>query len=340
VIGTRYHLADTYSVMMQRGTVKPRIHAATSNGRMDGWRPGFFDTGAMAKEAEGFQQAGHCCSAAPDPLSDEAASFQPERLRSYEIRPRTLAVYITADPSRGRSATSDATAIAVVGLASNGSRFLLDGYCHRTSLSARWIALRTMYHKWSRMPGINRVKTGYERYGLQSDVECFEEQQQIERRKGIENAVFAINELNWPREGGHSKREHVERLEPDFRNSRFYLPASVLHEGRICRWRVQDDPEVRGCGEISYEHLQGPTKAQAAALRGGSPDLIVKPIRQRDEDGRAYDLTARFIEEYTQFPAGAHDDLLDAVSRFIDLEPTRPVIVRREDTEPRVFWDS
>jgi hypothetical protein len=166
------------------------------------------------------------------------------------------------------------------------------------SLSERWKALRTMYHKWSRMAGINRVQVGYERYGLQSDVEYFEEQMAAERRKGISNCTFGITELNWPREGGHSKRERVERLEPDFRNSRFYLPAVVGYNGRVCIWQVQDDPELRDYGQITYDPLQGPTKRQAEALKGGSPDLIVKPIRQRDEDGHIYDLTARFLTEY------------------------------------------
>jgi hypothetical protein len=81
-------------------------------------------------------------------------------------------------------------------------------------------------------------------------------------------------------------------------------------------------------------------KHQAQALTGGSPDLIVKPTGQRNEENGPCDLTARFISEYRTFPAGAHDDLLDAVSWHIDLEPTRPMIVSREDTEPQVYWDS
>lgn len=35
-IGTRYHIHDTYRVMMDRGSVKPRIYAATENGKQDG----------------------------------------------------------------------------------------------------------------------------------------------------------------------------------------------------------------------------------------------------------------------------------------------------------------
>ena len=35
-IGTRYSFHDTYSAMIDRGAVKPRIYPATRKGRMDG----------------------------------------------------------------------------------------------------------------------------------------------------------------------------------------------------------------------------------------------------------------------------------------------------------------
>lgn len=34
--GTRHHWADTYSVVLERGSMKPRIYPATDNGKLDG----------------------------------------------------------------------------------------------------------------------------------------------------------------------------------------------------------------------------------------------------------------------------------------------------------------
>jgi hypothetical protein len=36
-------------------------------------------------------------------------------------------------------------------------------------------ALRDLHVKWSAAPGVQLVKVGYEKYGMQSDIEYFEE---------------------------------------------------------------------------------------------------------------------------------------------------------------------
>ena len=41
--------------------------------------------------------------------------------------------------------------------------------------------------------------------------------------------MFEIIELNTPRQGGHSKDDRIERLEPDIRGGRFHLPCIVHH---------------------------------------------------------------------------------------------------------------
>ena len=329
-IGTRYSLHDTYSAMLARKAVIPRIHAATHNGRMDG-SPVFFSQAQWDEKLRNSSRAILASQQLQNPMADEAATFQTQWLRAYEVRPRTLNVYIMADPSRGRHATSDNTAMAVIGVSSTGAKFLLDGACHRMTLSQRWVALRTFWHRWSAMRGVQHCAVGYERYGQQSDDEYFQEQMELEHRRKVASAHFVIHELAWPREGGGSKRERVERLEPDLRNGRFHLPAPVLHDGKPKTWRVQSDPGAKDFGAIEYNDAGDLTRAQRDAWDGGSRDLLAKALVCRDPDlaspragGGRYDLTVRFLEELQSFPFGLHDDLLDAASRIYDLDPIPP----------------
>ena len=346
-IGTRYSLNDTYKHILERGAAIPRIHPATHNGKVDG-KPVLFSQAEWDKRVKNSRRSILAAQMLQNPLADEDAVFQTAWLRSYEIRPRTLNVYIMADPSRGRSADSDNTAIAVVGVASGGAKFLLDGVRHRMTLSQRWRALRDLYHKWRRAVGVQHIAVGYERYGAVSDDEYFQEQMQIEARRGVEDAFFTIQELNWPRDGTQSKRERVERLEPDFRNGRFFLPLPVWREvdtdkGRRkgpAVWRIDRDPDSKTFGDIEYRPSRGLTRMQQDAVAAGSADLLATAIKRTDQDGHAYDVTCAFHEEFTYFPFGDLKDLVDATSRIYDMSPMPPAVVHNDDLEPETFWDS
>lgn len=332
-IGTRYKKGDTYQHLIKEGIITPRIHPATHNGRIDG-RPVFFSEAEWAKRKK-LRRKVLAAQYMQNPLADELASFMPDWLRAYEVRPRTLNIYITVDPSKGRSADSDNTAFAVVGIGVGGAMYLLDGYCHRMGLARRWVLLKELYLKWSRMPGVQHVEVGYERYGAQTDDEYF--QKEMEKPK---EPKFIINELNWVREGPQSKTDRVERLEPDFRNSRFFLPLAVWHNARPCVWKVDRDPNSKNYQEIMYSEVDGFTKAQLHTIQGGSPDLVAKALKRKDEEGQIYDLTERFMEEYINFPSGEYKDLVDATSRIYDLEIRPPVLINRAATEPTQYHDS
>lgn len=344
-IGTRYSLFDTYADIISRGAASPRLYPATHNGRLDG-RPVLFSNAEWDKRLRNSSRSILAAQMLQNPLADEDATFRTQWLRSYEVRPRTLNVYIMCDPSRGRSATSDNTAIAVIGVAAGGTKYLLDGACHRMTLSQRWQMLKSLYRRWSGMRGVQRVVVGYERYGAQSDDEYFQEQMELDARRKLPNAWFQIEELNWPREGGNSKQERVERLEPDFRNGRFFLPSPILHNGRPATWRVDADPQSRSFGEVEYQDAQGLSKVQMNAIEGGSADLVARAIICRDpslpgprDTGGRYDLTLRFIEEYSTFPFGRWKDLIDATSRVYDLDPGAPVAPSARAERVNVYSD-
>lgn len=343
MIGTRYSTFDTYSIVLERKAAIPRIYPATENGRMDG-RPVLFTQQEWERRLRTQSRQTVASQLLQNPLADEEATFKIEWLRPYEVVPRVLNVAILCDPSKGLNEDSDNTAISVIGVSMSGAKYLLDGYCHHMSLSQRWIALRDLHKYWEqRIAPHGRVEVGYEQYGMVSDDEYFTEQMQREKY------IFTIEKLAWTREGTkgeQGKRTRVERLEPDFRNGRFFLPLNVWRDGKACTWEVQWSGDKnatgrdRGTASIVWKDFVGLTKMQQSAMDGGAGEQVCKAIKRYNEDRRIYDLTLKFIEEYQTFPFGRWKDLIDSVSRLSDLDLLPPTIMRRQDTETQVYWDS
>ena len=329
-IGTRYFLQDTYALILERGTVKPRIYPATDNGKMDG-RPVYLTESAWEKEKRDNPST-VAAQMLQNPMAGNENVFSPQWFRSYPLRPETLNVYIMCDPSLGSSASSDRTAIAVVGMDRRSNLYLLDGYRHRMALSDRINKIIRLWKKWSAAYGVQMVRVGYERYGAQSDVQVFNET--MERDHG--GRLFEIIELNWARQGNQSKRARVERLEPYLRLSQFFLPPTVWRPSLgECEWSVPEDKD-----EMSYRAKAGPTRAERSAKATHQGYRIIPALKRSDEAGNAYDLTAAFFEEASIFPFGTHDDLIDVTSRVFDMDPVPPIIVHSDDLEPQDFPDA
>ena len=136
------------------------------------------------------------CQQLLNPIAGSDVAFKQEWWNEWEIRPYTLNVYIMCYPAHSRKKESNRTAVAVVGVDGNFNKYLLDGACHRMSLSEKWQMLKRLRAKWKRAPGVREVKVGYERYGAQSDIEHFQEMM----RKAMistDGSNFPIYELNW-----------------------------------------------------------------------------------------------------------------------------------------------
>lgn len=320
MIGTRYSFGDSYGDIMQRGVITPRVYPATHNGKPEG-KPVFLSQEAW-DEKKKTQLSTLAAQMLQNPLSGKERTFQPKWLRGWEVRPATMNVYILCDPSRGRTSTSDRTAMAVIGIDRASNKYLLDGFCHRMTLSERWDHLKHLHKKWKDLPGIGILKVGYERFGQQSDDEYFRE------RMRDENYHFAIQELAWPREGGASKQHRVERLQPDFEYDAFYVPALVHRNGMgACKWSVDLES-----GNLTYTPLSGDTALVKRVKARGQGYLAVSPIMRKNEKGEVYDLTSELISEMLFFPFAQHDDLVDAVSRIYDMDPM-PASVHEEMPE-------
>jgi hypothetical protein len=354
--GTRYSFADTYGILIEKGILKERRHPATEDGQLKG-KPVLL-TQERWEEVKNAQRSTVNAQMLLNPLAGNESTFQTTSLKHYDVIPAILNVYILVDPSKGKTKRSDRTAIAVIGIDVAGNKYLLDGYCHRMKLSRRYELISQLREKWENHPGVQLLRVGYEQYGMQSDLEVIEEKQMSDDNH------FEIVELNTPAQGKHSKNDRIERLEPDIRGGRFYLPHVVYHpefggfvkDGRPslnnqCLWEVwsqedydrmqaagaKDNPEV---GKILYRPMMGLTKNQRAMEGTQQTYRIVTAIKRRNEDGDIYDLTRELIEELRFHPFAPHDDLSDAASRIYDIEPSSPVAFEGLAVESRTYPDS
>ena len=321
IVGTRYSFADTYGVILEREAAKPRIYPATDNGRLDG-KPVFLTADYWEKLKRRVRST-ISAQMLQNPVAGKENTFRPEWLQRWEVRPSYVAIYILCDPSGGRTRKSDRTAMAVIAVDGRGNKYLVDGYRHRMTLSERWLNLKTLHRKWSAEHGVTQVKVGYEKYGMQADIEYFDIEMQRDGKH------FQIHELNWPREGEHSKKARVARLEPDTRLGVFRLPAVLFEEGLgDCYWHIDSAQS-----KIVKLPVRGLSKLQRQYVDGGRSHLIARPIKRRDEDGKIYDVTKALIEEMLFFPFAPKDDLVDVVSRIYDIDVVLPSITEARDAD-------
>lgn len=322
VIGTRYHFGDTYGVVMQRKVLKERRYAATDDGDFDG-NPVFLTQEEWERKKKESSRPIVAAQMLQNPLAGSETKFNIQWLKFWELRPKRLNVYIVCDPSKGRQKTSDLTAVAVIGVDVNRNKYLLDGRRQLTSLSMRWKIIRDTYRRWERMEGIQSVFVGYEQYGMQTDLEYFEE------RMELEQFAFQIQELAWPREGPASKAQRIERLEPDFRSGKFLLPGVI---------------KIDESGQYEPVDLMRKGKIQEAIAQN-EKWRVAQPIIQIDQDGKVYDVLTGFLEEYMFYPFAPKNDFLDAMSRIYDMDAVPPIHYGDGPqgvpaTEPEIYPDT
>lgn len=300
VIGTRYSYADSYDWMLKRGGLTPRIYPATADGTIAG-EPVFFTAEAWKDRLIKQSEADVACQMLQNPLSGTQRMFDIEDLQVYEVRPATLGVYILCDPARSKKNDSDNTAIVVLGIDAGANKYLLDGYNHKMDLMERWSRVANLYVKWKQTPGVQAVYVGYESFGAQADLDYFKEQMRV---TGVR---FEVTEVAWPREGAGSKVDRVQRLGPDFRSHKFFLPYPT------------DDKNLT---------------SDQRRMESGYSYRIARKIKRKDEHGNIYDLAEQFKLQVHYFPYGGKKDLVDAASRIYDMEPRRPTYNEPRYVEP------
>jgi hypothetical protein len=291
VIGTRYHFADTYQTIMDRKAAVPRIYPATEDGTKNG-HPVLLSPFQWERKKRTSLDSTLACQQLCSPLAGSQRMFNVNDLQVYEARPRTMQCYLLVDPARSKKKNSADTAMVVIGIDTQGNKYLLDGVAHKMDLMERWRWFRDLWQKWIDAPGVMAVIAGYESFGAQADLDYIKERQQLE------GCQFEIIELAWPRDGEESKGDRIQRLVPDVKGHRFYMPYPTDEE--------------------RY------TRLQRSMIAAGYDYRVARRIMRMDEEQHLYDVAERLRLQFDFFPFGGKVDLIDATARIYDASPTKP----------------
>lgn len=212
-IGTKYHLFDTYRTIEDRGTVIPRKHPATDDGTASG-SPILLPQAMLDEKRRDMGPWTFGCQLLLDPQSEMVEGFKLEWLRYWSVKPIGGNRYIVVDPANEKKKKSDYTAAWCIELREDQNYYVIDMVRDRLSLTER----ADLLFKWHK--DYTPLGVGYEKYGMQADIE------HIEDRQERENYRFAITPLG----GALGKNERIKRLVPLFEQGRILLPPKLMYE--------------------------------------------------------------------------------------------------------------
>jgi hypothetical protein len=150
------------------------------------------------------------------------------------------------------------------------------------------------------------VKVGYERYGMQSDLEYFEEQMLLDKDH------FEIIELNWVATASSPRTTACSACSRTSCKSASTWPMVCVRQVPALARRASR------CSSPTSTPLTKPepyeTANQKRAREVGQGFRIFNPTRRKDHEGNAYSLNKGFLEEYLTYPFSPKKDLIDAAA--------------------------
>lgn len=216
--GTFYHFNDTYREIIRRGAAIPRIHPATKNGLVDG-EPVLLTREELItkKEKQGMYVFG--CQMLLDPKADSTQGFKTDWINYYrgEQTGVGMNIYIIVDPANEKTKKSDYTSMTVWGAASDKNLYKLDMVRDKLNLTERTAKLFEIHRKWSSANPNSKIRTGYEKYGKDSDI------QHIEGEMENENYRFSIEPLGGPM----GKNDRIRRMVPDYESGKVWMMETL-----------------------------------------------------------------------------------------------------------------
>jgi phage terminase large subunit-like protein len=217
-IGTRYHFNDTYATMISRGSVKPRVYAATKDGLAEG-EPVLLTRERLAEKRRDMGAYTFGCQMLQNPKADATQGFKEEWLKFYTWPlPRNswqgMRRLLVVDPANEKKQSSDYTSAWVLGFNEDQKIYVLEFVRDRLNLTERTDMVFDLHKRWQ------PEQTGYEQYGMQSDIEHI----QTEMQRRVYH--FHITKLG----GSMPKPDRIRRLVPKFEQGVILLPDHYYRE--------------------------------------------------------------------------------------------------------------
>jgi len=212
-MGTRWHFADTYRDIIKKGSVKVRLYTEVDDmGNLVLWSPE-----TQLKKRRDMGPYVYACQIKQDPKMDSVEGFKAEWLQYWPAdSAQGMNVYILCDPAGEKKKENDYTVFWVVGANSDENYYILDVVRDRLNLTERGDILFSLHKKYRKVS--LSVKVGYEKVGMQSDIEHYEDRM---RREGYRFRIIPI-----PAAIGKSDR--IKKLIPLFEQGRIYLPEKIV----------------------------------------------------------------------------------------------------------------
>lgn len=215
-IGTRYHFADTYQEVIKRKAAIPRIYPATEDGTPEG-RPVLMTAEQLAVKRRDMGAYIFACQMLQNPKEDGLMGFNRDDLRFWPAKQfGGMNIYILVDPASSKKHGSDYTAVFVIGTGTDGNYYVITMLRDRLNLTERAAAVFALHRQY------NPIRVGYEKYGLQADIE------HLNDLMNRENYRFEIVELG----GQLAKEERIRRMVPLAEQHRIWLPDTCIRTNR------------------------------------------------------------------------------------------------------------
>lgn len=219
-VGTRYHFNDTYREIMKREAAIMRKYTASDDGTAEG-KPVLMTQEAYDEKRKLVGPYTFATQMLMNPLADEIQGLKNEWIQYYD-RGSTAGfnIYMLVDPANEKKKSSDYTAIFVIGLGQDQNYYVLDMVRDRLNLKERADMVFYLHRTW------RPLHVGYEKYGMQADIEYIKEKQQRE------NYRFTVTELG----GSMPKLDRIKRLIPSLEQGRWYFPNSMFktdYQGKV-----------------------------------------------------------------------------------------------------------